>query len=129
MPLLGFVGAGAGLPVGFRIMTRRLSLTRAMAMIGMFRICTRFGMDVYMCICVWMPVCSSVVNEWLEPSVLAVAASLVFKHLEKPEHRLGKGHTKKQLSESLRRGPTPASRFLSFSFRVANPWRRHQVMP
>lgn len=29
---------GPGLSVGFRIMTRRLSLTGAMAMIGMFRI-------------------------------------------------------------------------------------------
>lgn len=88
-------------------------------------------MDVYMCIRVWMSVCSSVVNEWLELSVLAVAASLVFKHLENPEDRLGKGHTKKknQLSERIRRGPTPALRFLSFSFCVASPWQRHQVMP
>lgn len=59
-----------------------------------------------MCICVWMPVCSSVVNEWLEPSVLAVAARLVFKHLEKPEHRLGKGHTKK-ISQKVSGGSPP----------------------
>lgn len=45
--------------------------------------------------------------------VLAVAASLVFKHLEKPEHRLGKGHAKKT---ALRKSPAGAHPCFTVSF-------------